>query len=322
MKFFFLFPLLIVGALLAAQPVCTITDSLYRVLDGQAGQIIFNEMVSARTAAASPIALDSVKRAEYLALLFAVHQLTGSPERDTVIDQLDIQPFPFVSATFIELYADTSLNWMMNIRAGNPSGNSALDSMNALYDVSITGYNDFFFLNSHRVELTCAGPMNTVALAAAYKAAMPDLNFASPDQLIGDGDNIEMIPLIPEGYIVRYSVGSGDCPAGCINRKNYDFDVEPVCTEFDIQQSGGTATRRSAIAPLIVYPTPFTGEIHLPETIVRYSFELFDAVGRRVKFSATEQSGSVTGLHDLVPGWYVLRVRDQTGKTYLARVIK
>ncbi|WP_020569364.1 T9SS type A sorting domain-containing protein [Neolewinella persica] len=314
--------LLFTSSLLVAQSDCSILDFLYDELDGQATQIMLNEMVSGGTATDRPIEFDSTRRAEYISALFAVHQLESSPERDTVIDQLRVQPFPLVSTKKINIYADPSLPWMINLRAGNPSGNAALDSMLALYEVEVTRYNDFLILNSHRLELTSTSHLNTPALAEAFKIAISEHNFVEPVSAFGDGNNIEMIPVLPDGLRVRYSVGSGDCPSGCIFRRNYDFDVEPDCTEFDIQQTGGTATRQAAIIPLKVYPVPFTDEIHLPETFVNYNYQLFDAVGRNVKSSGEEQGGPIVGLTNLVSGWYILRIQDQAGKSYVARLIK
>ncbi|MFK8162991.1 MAG: T9SS type A sorting domain-containing protein [Lewinella sp.] len=314
--------LLFIGGVLMAQPDCTISDSLYNELDAQATQILLNEMVAGQTAADSPIEFDSSRRTQYLSALFAVHQLEDSPERDTVIDLLRIQPFPLMSTRSLRLFADTSLNWMVNLRAGNPSANPVLDSMLASHGLEVTDYDDFFILNSHRVKITSSQPLNTPALAEAFKAVMPELNFAEPDAAFGDGDNIEMIPVVPDGWRVRYSAGSGDCPSGCIFRTNYDFEVEPVCTQFEILQDGGTATRQVTVSPLGVYPVPFIDEITPLEINLLYTYQMFDVAGRMVKASLQEQRGAISGLGDLPAGWYVLRVRDQGGKNYQARIIK
>jgi hypothetical protein len=313
--------LLFTSCLLVAQPDCTISDSLYNELDAQATQIMLNELVADNIASTSPIEFDSTKRAEYLASLFAVHQLENSLERDTVIDRLKVQPFPLVSTKKINIYADPNLPWMINLRAGNQSGNSALDSMLARYEMEITRYDDLI-INSHRVELTNTQHLNTPALAEAFKVAVPEHNFVEPEETFGDGDNIEIVPIQPNGWRVRYSVGSGDCPSGCIFRRNYDFDVEPVCTEFEVLQTGGTATRQAAAIPIKAYPVPFTDEIKLPETFINYTYQIFDAAGRSIKISGREQSGAIVGLQGLAPGWYLLSIRDQVGKIYMTRIVK
>lgn len=320
----FLFFLLFATSQLSAQLLapCPITDSLYNKLDAQAAQIMLNEMLSSQTASDRPVELDSQRRAEYLSLLFAVHELENSPERDLVIDQLKIKPFKRISTRIIQLYADPALDWMANIRSGNPTGNQVLDSLVNHYNLEISNYSDQLILNSHRVDLTSAGHLNTRALAKVFLSAMDSLNFSQAQLFFGDGNDIKMIPLLPSGWRVQYSVGSGDCPSGCTMRELYNFDPVVLCTEFDIQDSGSNSTQLAAISPLRVYPTPFTEEIHLSETIVRYRYEIFDAMGRRVKQSATGQSGPVSGLGDLVSGWYVLKVRDQAGKIYVGRVVK
>lgn len=124
------------------------------------------------------------------------------------------------------------------------------------------------------------------------------------------------------GWLVRYTVGSGDCPSGCIFRRNYDFEVEPDCTVFEILQSGGTATQQAAFTPLTVYPVPFTSEINLPEIIINFSYQLFDAAGRRIHGSPGRQSGSIAGLHGLRPGCYLLKISDQDNQLYLSPIVK
>jgi len=319
MNHLFFSTLLLISSALTAQ-VCTITDSLYNVIDGQAKQILLNEMVANRTATENPVEFDPVRLTEYIALLYAVHELDNSPDRNTVIDQLNIQPFSEVSPHIVRVATDPDQDWMVNLRNELPSGNNKLDSLMAEYDLEVSR---FLLLSSfHVVDLITPRFLNTPALAEVFETTMDSLNFAESKPIVGDGDRIEMIPLFPEGHIVRYSVGSGDCPAGCTMRENYDFNVEPECTEFDIQESGSTATRRTLIAPLTVFPVPFSGELHLPETISRYDYTLFDALGRIVSATSTGRSGPIIGLESLPSGWYTLRVKDLSGRVYATRILK
>ncbi len=321
MKTIFLIFLLVATSLLAAQPNCTISDSLYQELDAQATQLILNELAAVGIATDSPVEFDATKRTQYIAALFAVHQLENSPTRDTVIDQLRVSPFPFFSTRDIFLIADTTFNWMANLRAGIPSGNQILDSLLTRYGLEVLRYCAWSSLSYDKVIFRSTSPLNMPALAEVFVTAMPYLDFAEPDATSGDGDNIEIISISPEGWRIRYSVGSGDCPAGCIFRRNYDFDVQPECTEFEILQSGGTATQQATILPLAVYPVPFTSEIYLPETIISYTYQLFDAAGRLVQ-SAGRQSGPIIGLYRLPPGGYLLKISDQDNQIYLSRIVK
>lgn len=322
MNYISLFFLLFVGFALNAQSGCTISDSLFVDLDAQAAQIVLNELVVSNSANDGPIELDSVRRASYRAALFEVYRLENSPERDTVIDILDVEMFPYASTTIVDLYADPDFDWMVNIRTGNPSGLSALDSMMGRYGLEMTDYRSLAVLGLDVITLRSSTHFNMPALAEAFKVVIPSLTFSEPLTFGGDGDRVTIVPQMPSGWRVRYSIGSGDCPSGCIFRKNYDFDVEPVCTEFEVIETGGTSVRAVKNLPLTVHPVPFNDALNLPESISRYHYEVFDVAGRRVRASSVSQSGPINGLQLLKPGVYLLYVRDGKGEVHVARIVK
>jgi hypothetical protein len=79
-------------------------------------------------------------------------------------------------------------------------------------------------------------PVNIGALAARFRGIV-GVRFAQPNNMFGDGNDIEGSI---EGSRVRldYSVGSGDCPAGCINRRFYRFAVQSDGTVEYLGASG------------------------------------------------------------------------------------
>jgi hypothetical protein len=83
--------------------------------------------------------------------------------------------------------------------------------------------------------------LNMVKLAERLNAASPNIIAADPNYIAGDGNNITTANGAGDGrrrYV--FSRGSGDCPAGCINRYSYEFAVAPgAATATLIKESDG-----------------------------------------------------------------------------------
>jgi len=78
--------------------------------------------------------------------------------------------------------------------------------------------------------------LNTVALGNAF-ATIDGVNYAAPDSFGGDGNNIEMTEYGTE-ITLKYSVGWGDCPAGCISRHYWEFRINEDCEVEFLGNSG------------------------------------------------------------------------------------
>lgn len=49
---------------------------------------------------------------------------------------------------------------------------------------------------------------------------------------IGDGNNITLERKDDDSAIITFSIGSGDCPAGCIYHKYWEFEVVNGIAKF------------------------------------------------------------------------------------------
>ncbi|HEV2670300.1 MAG TPA: hypothetical protein VGU74_04355 [Gemmatimonadales bacterium] len=67
--------------------------------------------------------------------------------------------------------------------------------------------------------------------------AITGVRFAEPDGLIGDGNNIAG-SIEDARVLLDYSVGYGDCPAGCTGRRFYHFAVHDEGTVDYLGASG------------------------------------------------------------------------------------
>jgi hypothetical protein len=75
------------------------------------------------------------------------------------------------------------------------------------------------------VYMRSAGFINTPELCYIL-ANFEGIKFVEPEGKAGDGDDIEVTSTAKTGRILRFSIGAGDCPSGCIHRKYWNFLLE------------------------------------------------------------------------------------------------
>ena len=93
-----------------------------------------------------------------------------------------------------------------------------IDSLISLYGLKIDSYhpNDFATLVSNK-------PYNTIALSHKFEG-LPYLNYVEPNFWVGDGPYITA-EVNPNYITYTLSIGFGDCPAGCISRHYWEYNV-------------------------------------------------------------------------------------------------
>lgn len=170
--------------------------------------------------------------------LSAVYNATQVPERDTVTDCLNIQAFPGpIYPQGISLLTDTTYNWAKKLHQGiMPTGNTLVDELLQRYNLKLTGSFQFdqfvFFFQSGDL-------LNTAALAALFNA-IPGVQ-ADPDSSIGGGADITL-DTVAGGVTLTYSIGWGDCPAGCIYQRAWTFLVKSDCAVQFLGAEGNPLT--------------------------------------------------------------------------------
>lgn len=87
------------------------------------------------------------------------------------------------------------------------------DAIDAAFPAEL-GLADVSYLFGYYVVFHFDAPINAANLAAWAEANVPGILSASPDSLIGDGHDVQRVA---EKGIYAFKLGTGDCPAGCIN---------------------------------------------------------------------------------------------------------
>lgn len=158
----------------------------------------------------------------YYDALVLVYNATLLPARDTVVDVYRIHTFGQPSIRRLYLLVPDTQQWAQRLAHDSlPTGNAGIDQLLAEYGMS---YDHAFVMSSTQeflIVLRSTEPLNMPALASRF-AEIPGVR-AGQDGLLGDGNNITGTR--DDVLLLDYSVGYGDCPAGCTARRVYHFGV-------------------------------------------------------------------------------------------------
>jgi hypothetical protein len=87
------------------------------------------------------------------------------------------------------------------------------------------------------VSIFFSQPLDMICVVEAYQSVLGDR--VQLNHIMGDGDRIHRAQKQGEPVHYVFSLGSGDCPAGCIHRTDYYFNLYPEGRGFRIQQVDG-----------------------------------------------------------------------------------
>lgn len=142
--------------------------------------------------------------------------------RDSVVDVHGIHTFPDPATREIMVRVDPARSWTHAWKALNAeTGNAAVDALVAEYELSVREYYEWSI--GDVAVLRAARPLNAAALAARFEP-IPGVIWAERNGAGGDGNDIRAQPH-GDGWRLDYSIGFGDCPAGCIGRYAWSFGV-------------------------------------------------------------------------------------------------
>jgi hypothetical protein len=172
----------------------------------------------------------------YYDALVLVHNATLIPARDSVVDVYQIHTFPQPTTRSLYMIVAGDQQWAQRLALDSvPTGNAIVDQLLSDYDLSC---DHVWNLSTGEllIVLRSADPLNIAALAPMFGSA-PGVRSSQPNGAGGDGNNIT--GSVAESRVrLDYSVGDGDCPAGCISRRFYHFAVNADGTVDYLGASG------------------------------------------------------------------------------------
>ena len=201
----------------------SLSDSLRAIYRTDAGRLALRQVVDDSGWAAQQVRLpDPLVESLHHALL-QVHAAKDLDGRNAVVETHRIHTFPHRSVHEISVTPEEPVPaWVERWRDGRRfTGNRAVDTVLREYDLQLHAYNVYSHFESARLRSEV--PLNTLALSDRFEG-IAGVKYADPGGFVGDGNDIEAI--LGGNFVeLRYSVGFGDCPSGCISRHYRTFRV-------------------------------------------------------------------------------------------------
>ena len=291
---------------------CVASDSVLAMYRDDADRIALAKTFQNGTTWTDSVAIDTVPAQTAMAALVAVYNST-SPQRDTVVDLLDIHIYPHIPLRSVILSADTSLDWVHQLVAGNiPTGNATIDSLMQQYDVVDVNPWNWIVDATQEFTFTTGTNWNLLPLTTLF-AQIPGVNYCEVNGTFGDGDRITD-SVFADHVLITYSYGWGDCPAGCGGFYHWVFSVQPDCSVDFIGGYGQSPFIPSNVSETtttstVAWPNPTAGMLHLKEPFRKGAYAVFGMDGRA--FGAPAVCGDGIDSSGLPSGSYLLRNTDR-----------
>lgn len=309
--------MLCLGAVAQKVPsFCTADSSILAKYKDDADRLALNMIYRNNLSLTDSIIIPQKHSEIVLKALIAVYNATSLPARDSVVELFDIHTFlnPVMNSIYLE--ADSGLSWMHQLRSGHiPTGNPAIDSILANYQLSFDQYYDHFDLSRwHSVIFKSNRNYNLPPMASLFKA-IPGVWFSDPNSFIGDGNNIKDSVYTDHVELV-YSIGLGDCPCGCTQRHYWKFNVYNDCS-VEYAGSYGNDLYKNNIT---VGPNPFINTVFIRGLSQPFNYSLSD-LNACVLMSGQSSADRISNLDKLTPGLYILTIQanNQTLKFKIIR---
>jgi hypothetical protein len=243
--------------------------------------------------------------------LIAVYNATALPVRDTIITSFNIHTYPIPDLNNFDVSADSNLSWMQNLHNNNiPSGNNTVDSIMNAFHLQIYGYNTFLnYYPYHTVSFASDSNYNITALAKCF-VNIPGVFYSDPNICFGDGNNIT--DSIYSNYVeLIYSLGWGDCPSGCTERRFWKFHVYYDCSVEYIGSYGSPLSNPVSEIyndRIKIYPNPFKTEINIDNICSDFEYTLYNSLGKIMRKDKTTYP-AISNLESLPIGLYLLQIK-------------
>jgi len=177
----------------------------------------------------------------YYAALVQVFNADDLSARDSVVDVYHIHTFGQPETRRLLLQAAADQEWVQRLVTGElPTGNARVDRLLEDYGLSLDWKYPLSTSNEMLIVLRSADALNIAALAHLFEG-IAGVRYSEPDGMGGDGNDIRASRNDP--MLLDYSLGYGDCPAGCIGRRFYHFAVHDGGTVEYLGASGSPPPR-------------------------------------------------------------------------------
>ncbi|MCC6721629.1 MAG: T9SS type A sorting domain-containing protein [Bacteroidia bacterium] len=240
-----------------------------------------------------------------LKVLIAVFNAKTLPQVDTITSLLKIHSFPSPVLNDFHFRVDTNLSWSKNLRRSIlPCNEPKIDSIIELYHLKIR--NAYDFIGDYMITLSSDSNYNLFPLTE-YIEKIQGIRYCEVNGFIGDGSDISD-SVKNDRVVLTYSYGWGDCPAGCIYRRYWRFNIYYDCSVEFVRSYGSKLSHQEQHKKLIkLKPNPFRESIHIMDLESSFSYSISNFLGQEV-ISGISENGVICNLDVLNPGIYILSI--------------
>jgi hypothetical protein len=302
------------GQIVSSTPVIE-DDDLLSVYKNDADWITLEWLSKANLPEKDSICIPQGKSDTILNALLSVHNALSLAARDTVVNRYNIHVFDYYSMNYYTICPFQKQDWVVQLANRNvPCGQPEIDSLMQKYRFYFDSYEEHKWSRDYYlIKIKSNINYNYAPLKAAFEK-ISDVDFLEPALgRIGDGNTITGA-IYPDYVLLNYSVGWGDCLAGCIARRFWHFKVY---YDYSVEYAGSSGadfpwTSINEINPdlndITVFPNPVKDRLYIRNMTPPFEYSIIDITGKIIV------SGHAT--HDQIE----IPERLNRGEIYLLRL--
>lgn len=299
MKTFFCSSLLLLATSFAYSQnpsnLCDAPDAIKERYRESAYRLAYDEIYKTNSSYQDSLFVPDLYAERKLEKLLAVYN-SSSLNRDTVVDLLQVSN---LNTKLPELH-----RILLQVDAGEPwtaawqkkqleTNQPQIDSLCKLLKLQLFGVSKVGNNNNFFVELTSDLYINPDVAVYKFEGIQGIIN-GSTTHYGGDGDFIlSSREQLIEGYdTLTYSYGWDDCPAGCIQRRNWQFLINNLTCEATFYRSYGSKAEgiRMAVSEnqgkelITLSPNPVSDQLNIAlEGAANGTFRIYTPTGQLIK---------------------------------------
>lgn len=291
---------------------CTTQDSIIQLYSVDADRLTVRDAYAYNLLFIDSIIIPQTYSDTLLNALVAVYNATTLSARDTVVSMYNIHAFPNPNINSFSVAADSNLVWMQQLKNGVfPTGNSTVDSLTVLYGLEVWFY--FGGLSGYDiVHFQSDSNYNVLPLSLLYQS-IPGVYFTEPGGWGGDGNNITST-INTDHVELIYSIGWGDCPSGCFERRFFKFKVYYDCSVEFVSSYGSilpllaVSDQNEALSTKIS-PNPFDNTLDFKGIEPNCDYIMYNSVGQEL-FRGQIIDNQLKNLDSLPAGQYFIQLKN------------
>jgi hypothetical protein len=212
-------PLITIQSEFSSSDDSGISDSIRSLYKSDAAYLAFRHIYANKLADTSLVNIPQDLIDSFYGGLIHIYKCKSISSIDTIARIYPVHVFPYQSLYRLIVGFDTSYAWTKQWQDGfTITGNDSIDSLVSEYEFELSRKARYGF-----AVLITKIPLNMWALGKVFNK-VAGVKSAYPDGAIGSGNNI-IASLYLNHKEYTFTIGWGDCPAGCINRRFWDYIV-------------------------------------------------------------------------------------------------